>query len=250
MKVKNNEATSSAAEIKAARKKLNLKMPLFCIPLMLLAVLFSYISILVGSNRVLDENVYIVSSVDLLVSLCEICAYAVFVAFIFYSVIKLKSFTASFVIFIIASAIRYFLATLVRILVYRSVSSDDFLFASMALALDVLIIGVMAIISFLISKRTTARESGKKSAKGFKALVPDLSRAIDRSIFISGIIWAAIKIISQIIYDVQSISLLGAPTGKEIVWMIIYYLFDILIFPVFCLVAMSTVKLIEEKIIR
>ena len=223
-------------------KSVNKKMWLICAPLCALAVLLSWVSILVNSDGVIGSNVYVVSILDLIVSICEISIYATALAFIVYAVAEKQSIAAPCLIFFVLSVLRYFSSAFVSGLTYGALSASYFISAAIVLATDTVIVGILILISYPISKKS--KEQGEKISNSI--FLPDLSKTVDRCLFIFGIIWAAIKLISQVIYDINYIILIGAPSAANIVWMVIYYLFAILICPIFYLISSFTIRFIRK----
>ena len=223
----------------------NKKMIFICAPLCVLAVLLSWISILVSTNGVISANVYAVSALDLIISLCEISIYATSLAFIVYAIAERKRITAPFTIFLILSAIRYLSASLVRGLAYGAVTAEDFISAAVVFVIDAFLFVILVLISYAVRKKIDSSEKAA-AKKDLRPFMPDFSKVSDKSLFIAGVMWASIKLISQIIYDISYITIIGAPSATNIVWMVIYYLFAILICPVFYLIASSTVRFIGK----
>ena len=223
-------------------------MCLFLLIPLLLVILLSFLSVIVRSNRVLAENVYLISALDLIFPFINIFIYAVSFAFIVRALFERKRVVSTCAVFIAASALRYILSTLVSIIMYKTVSVTSLFSTLWAFLLDIAIMGIILIIAVVIRKKHKLETSSKIQKQKLKgSLIPDFSKPIDKCLFIAGVIWAAIRLVSLISYDIIFIITLGAPSANNVIWMLIYYLFAVLVCPVFYLIASATVKYISKN---
>ena len=232
----NNRSTTSS----------NIKMLLICSPLFALAIILSLVSILVNTNGVLSYYTLLLSFVSMISSLCDIFIYAVSFAFIIYAINEKKRFVASVAIFCSLSAIRYFVSAIIGGVIRGAVSRDDMISASIVLGTDLIITGILTFVAFIIHKRAE-KNGGAAIAERKSRLLPNLSKPVEKSLFIAGTVWAAIRVASLLIYDISYISIIGAPSAINIVWMVIYYLGAILICPIFYIISKFTLKLIGKN---
>ena len=233
----------SLQEHAQAKSRICGKMLLFMIPLWIASVLFTWISIIASTNVLIGSNVYLISALDLLSSLLDICVYAAAVAFFVVAVNLRARLAVPCIIFVLGSALRYFVSALISGITLGAVSLEDLISACVALLLDVILMGIMLIITVFQKKQCDAKESVQKPHR--YAFLPDLSNALEKSIFTASVMWAAIKLLSLIAYDISYVIFIGKLTLGNVIWMVIYYLCAILICPVFYLIATWTAKRIK-----
>ena len=233
----------SSQERVQAKGHFGAKMLLFMAPLWIASVLFAWISVIASTNVLIGSNVYLVSAIDLVSSLIDVCVYAVAFAFLAVAATAGSKLAVSCIIFTVGSALRYFVSAVISGIVLGSVSVSDLISACVALILDVVIMGIVLVITVFVKKRSATKDPSPKQRKC--PLMPDFSNVLDKCIFTAGVIWAAIKLLSLLAYDISYVIFIGRLTFGNVIWMVIYYLCAILICPVFYLIAAWTVKRIK-----
>ena len=223
----------------------NIKM-LLCVPFFVFAILISLITILIQNDGVMRSYAFLLSSINMLSSVCDIVIYATSFAFIIYAVSERKSGIKPFLIFFAMAAVRYFVSAVIGGAIRGAVTRDDMISAAIVLGTDTLIIGILLIISYVIQKRAKNKPAPDEAVIKHRCL-PDLSHTVNKCIFIAGAVWASIRLVSLIIYDVSFITIIGAPSAINIVWMIIYYIGAILICPIFYFISSYSVRLIRKS---
>ena len=144
LKDKNNRKISPAA-----------LMSIFLLAPLLLVILLSFLSVIIRSNRVLVENVYLISALDLIFPFINIFIYAISFAFIVRALFDRQKLLSICVVFVAASALRYVLSTLVSLIMYKVISAESLWSTLGAFLLDVLIMSVTLIIAIGIRKKHT-----------------------------------------------------------------------------------------------
>ena len=223
----------------------NIKMLIICAPLFVLAILLSTASILINTNGVISSYVYLVSFVGMISSLCDVFIYAASFAFIVKAIYKRAVAIVPFAIFVLLSALRYFISAVIGGVIRGAVNRNDMSSALLVLGMDVIITGILMLTAYGIHKRSDKKGNDHCNASS-RRFLPDLSLPTNKAIFIAGIVWASIRVVSQLIYDVSYIIMIGAPSATNVVWMVIYYLCAILICPIFYVVSGFTLKLINK----
>lgn len=222
----------------------NIKM-LLCVPFFVFAILISLITILIQNDGVMRSYAFLLSSINMLSSVCDIVIYATSFAFIIYAVSERKSGVTPFLIFFAMAAIRYFVSAVIGGAIRGAVTRDDMISAAIVLGTDTLIMGILLIISYVIQKRAKNKPAPDEAVIKRRWL-PEISSTVGKCIFIAGVVWASIRLVSLIIYDVSFITIIGAPSAINIVWMIIYYIGAILICPIFYFLSSYSVRLIRK----
>jgi len=224
---------------------LNKKMLLVCTPIFAVAILLSWLTVLINANFVLNSNVFIKSAFDLTSRFCNVCVYAVSFAFMILAVSKKLKRIIPFGIFFALSALRYFISAIIGGVMRGAVSKEDMISAAIALATDIVIMGILFAVSYMICKKDQKSNDIETSVS--RRFIPDLSNAVNKSIFIAGSVWASIQLISLVIFDIIYSVNYGAPNAANIVWMIIYYVLAMLICPAFYFISSFVVRLVSKN---
>ncbi len=212
------------------------------------AILFSLISFVLSPlyTYTCSDVLYAVTAlpeiIEIVIDITEVVAYAVCFATIIYSIFKfsLGSSVKLMVTYCAAVFLKYTANLIISFIWDGAVSTPDFVYVFVYFALDaVILLTIVAFSSSFIrkyhEKRTVTKKSNNTLGKATPSIQEELfdgkkifilSNPLHRSALAAGIVLSAIKIVTRILFDIS----LGAPTSvSDTLWMITYYVSDILI---------------------
>lgn len=224
------------------------------------SLIFSPLYVLTSSN-VLYRNTNLPELFDLLIQVCDILMYSVGLSSVIYSIYRFKiSNSVSLIMtYCCASFIRYTVNIVMTIVFDGSISvSEDIVVSMIYFALDALVVFVISLIASTICKRFydnalatekannilgIRNESVRSQIFPFKSIYSK-ANPLQSSALVAGIILAALKIFSRLLYDIY----IGLPTSlSDMVWMIVYYVSDVLICAIVYLVSLLIFTKIDKK---
>lgn len=199
-------------------------------------------------------------SLDVIIDLIDILTYSVCFAIIIYSIIK-YSFKASIprvVIYAAAVLFKYAANYVISSLMDGVFTTGDIVFVVIYYLIDILILALVVVISFVKMKRFYERQEieikanntlGQENLPLNKVLFApkklfSLSNPLSSSAAVIAALLSLSKIATRVIYDISY----GAPTSfTDTLWMIVAYLSDLIIAVIFYLVAMLIFLHLNEK---
>ena len=213
----------------ARKKKARKSFLIFSVALVLVyAFVFTTVNILITSDALMARSILPVLwgiVMDLSNFLFYWIAFAFLILFGFSYDRKTKGFWISYVAVVL---VRYLLNQLASSLLLGFYSINDFLSDSLPFILiDIVMDLLQALVAFLIVRKLAQFSKEELTAHIPSDRLFDLSNPILKTAFWVSVIPAAVRILSRLIYDL----FIGIPKSfGDLLWMVTYYLFDLLSF--------------------
>lgn len=180
--------------------------------------------------------------IEIIIDITDIVTYALCFATIVYSIFKfsLKGSVSMLVSYGIAVFLKYSANLVVTFIFDGSVSPSSAVYVLLYFALDMIILLTVALSTASIfrkynEKRNITKKANNALGKATPSIEEELfggnklfvrANPLHRSALLTGIVLSAIKIVTRILFDIAY----GAPTTlADALWMIAYYVSDILI---------------------
>ena len=214
-----------------AQNDKNIKKKLFWNLLITATVLFTIISLVLSpiisviSNNIVYAYTLLPDVLILLTDILNLIALSVCSAIIIYSITKfgMQASSSLLTVYVSAFFLKYSADMLVSYLILHTLDASVIISYAMAFLIDLILILIIAFIAY----RAYRSESTRKKVAVTSAIIVSLS-----------------KVLSRIIYDISY----GAPTDlSDLIWMIVYYLSDLLVGAIFVLISMHVFKHLTKK---
>ena len=208
-----------------------LKKKLFLYLLVTASILYSLISLVLSpitlsvSSNVVYSYTVLPDILILLTDVLNLIALSVCSAIIIYSIVKLgmTSSTSLIATYVAAVFLKYTADMVISYLLLKSVEPSLITSYAAAFLIDLILTLIIAFIAYSVHRKKEA----------FKAAAVK-----------SGVVVALSKIFSRAIYDISY----GPPADlSDFLWMILYYLFDIIVGVIFILISMLIFKHLTKK---